>query len=83
MRLRLISVLIAAVLCLALCGCDSFTSNTAELLSPPDLSGDISPIAEAIASRNPEKASMLMQKHIDMLVKALEDQLSELKMKSK
>ena len=49
MRLRLISVLIAAVLCLALCGCDSFASNTAELLSPPELSGDISPIAEAIA----------------------------------
>lgn len=40
-------------------------------------------IAEAIANRNPEAASMLMQKHIDVLVKALEGQLSELKMKNK
>lgn len=49
MRLKLISVLLAAVLCMALCGCDMFATNTAELLSPPELSGDIVPIAEAIA----------------------------------
>ena len=49
MRLKLISVFLAAVLCLALCGCDMFATNTAELLSPPELSGDIAPIAAAIA----------------------------------
>lgn len=49
MKRRLLSAVIAAVLCFALCGCDVFTTNTAELLSPPELSGDISPIAEAIA----------------------------------
>ena len=49
MRFKLISVFLAAVLCLALCGCDMFATNTAELLSPPELSGDIVPIAEAIA----------------------------------
>lgn len=49
MKRRLISVIVAAVLCLILCGCDIFASDTAELLSPPELSGDISPIAVAIA----------------------------------
>ena len=49
MWLKLISVFLAAVLCLALCGCDMFATNTAELLSPPELSGDIAPIAAAIA----------------------------------
>lgn len=49
MKRRLISVLVAALLCFLLCGCDIFTSDTAELLSPPELSGDISPIANAIA----------------------------------
>lgn len=38
----------AAVLCFLLCGCDTFTTDTAELLSPPALSGDIAPIAAAI-----------------------------------
>lgn len=49
MKHRLISVILAAILCLTLCGCDILTSNTAELLSPPELSGDIAPIADAIA----------------------------------
>lgn len=49
MKRRLVSAVIAAIICFTLCGCDFFTSNTAELLSPPELSGDISPIAEAIA----------------------------------
>lgn len=31
-----------------LCGCDIFTADTAELLSPPALTGDMYPIAEAI-----------------------------------
>ena len=49
MKLKVISLLIAFSICFLLCGCDIFASDTAELLSPPELSGDISPIAEAIA----------------------------------
>lgn len=49
MKLKVISVLIAFAICFLLCGCDIFASDTAELLSPPELSGDISPIADAIA----------------------------------
>ena len=49
MKHRAIAVLCAVMLVFALCGCDIFTADTAELLSPPELSGDISPIAEAIS----------------------------------
>lgn len=49
MKLKVISMLIAFAICFLLCGCDIFASDTAELLSPPELSGDISPIADAIA----------------------------------
>ncbi len=41
---------VVVVLCIFLAGCDIFTADTAELLSPPALSGDISPIAEAITA---------------------------------
>lgn len=37
------------LLCVSLCGCRFFTADTAELLSPPELTGDMAPIAEAIA----------------------------------
>lgn len=41
-----------ALLCIlmsfVLCGCDFFAADTVELLSPPSLSGDLKPIAEAI-----------------------------------
>ena len=44
--------LASAVLCMALmlilCGCDLFTADTAELLSPPSLSGDLKYISQAI-----------------------------------
>lgn len=36
------------ILCFLLCGCDLLTSDTAKLLSPPSLSGDLKPIAKAI-----------------------------------
>lgn len=49
MKRRVITALCAVMLAFALCGCDIFTADTAELLSPPELSGDISPIADAIA----------------------------------
>lgn len=38
----------ALFLCLSLCGCDLLTADTAELLSPPELSGDLKPIYEAL-----------------------------------
>ena len=41
--------LLACFLCsLTLCGCDIFTADTAELLSPPALTGDLLPIDTAI-----------------------------------
>lgn len=49
MKRRAISAFLVLALCFLLCGCDIFTPDTAELLSPPELSGDISPIADAIA----------------------------------
>jgi hypothetical protein len=41
--------LLSAVMVLTLCGCDLFTADMAELLSPPALSGDLRQIAEAIS----------------------------------
>ena len=40
----------AVVISSFLCGCNVFSQDTAELLSPPGLSGDAAPIAEAISS---------------------------------
>lgn len=41
------SVLIL-MLIFCLCGCDFYTADTAELLSPPQLSGELAPIAEVL-----------------------------------
>lgn len=49
MKYKAISAFLAFALVFLLCGCDMFAADTAELLSPPKLSGDISPIADAIA----------------------------------
>ena len=49
MKFKAISAFLAFALVFLLCGCDIVTSDTAELLSPPELSGDISPIADAIS----------------------------------
>lgn len=47
--LRKILCFISVCLCaFSLCGCGLFTADTEELLSPPALSGDLEPIAEAI-----------------------------------
>ena len=43
-------VILSLFLCVSLCGCKMFTADTAELLSPPELTGDIAPIASAISA---------------------------------
>lgn len=45
---KIICIISSLILCLTLCGCDLFTADTAALLSPPALSGDMHPISEAI-----------------------------------
>ncbi len=47
---NLLSLIAVVVLILSLCGCDLFTADTAELLSPPSLSGDLKYISEAIST---------------------------------
>lgn len=49
---KVICVSLVFVLAFVLCGCDFFASETAELLSPPALSGELAPIAEAINKSN-------------------------------
>ena len=44
------AVVLSLLISLLFCGCELFTVDTAELLNTPKLSGDISPIAEAIAA---------------------------------
>ncbi len=48
----MIKKILCFALCLAmllsLCGCNFFTADTAELLSPPELTGDLYPISEAL-----------------------------------
>lgn len=41
-------MLCAAFLCVMLCGCDMFTVDTDQLLSPPELTGDMYPIQQAL-----------------------------------
>lgn len=48
MRLKTsIVILLAICICVAFCGCD-FAQNTDDMVSPPELTGDMSPIAEAL-----------------------------------
>ncbi|MBQ8740354.1 MAG: VCBS repeat-containing protein [Clostridia bacterium] len=42
-----IVILLAICICVAFCGCD-FAQNTDDMVSPPELTGDMSPIAEAL-----------------------------------
>lgn len=44
---KVILLLIAAVVCLSCCGCAYF-ENTDEMVSPPELTGEMSPIADAL-----------------------------------
>ena len=45
---RVAPILIAAMMLFNFCGCDIFTVNTDEFLSPPKLTGDMQPILEAL-----------------------------------
>lgn len=45
---KIIGILSVFLMLFSLCGCDLFTGDTAELLTPPSLSGDLAPIAVAI-----------------------------------
>lgn len=44
---RSIVMLLAICICVAFCGCD-FSRNTDDMVSPPELTGDMSPIADAL-----------------------------------
>lgn len=44
---RSIVILLAICICVAFCGCD-FAQNTDDMVSPPELTGDMSPIADAL-----------------------------------
>lgn len=46
--MRIIALVLSFVFCFLLSGCDLFITDTAELLMPPTLSGELRPIAEAI-----------------------------------
>lgn len=50
---RAVLIICCLWLTITLCGCDFITADTAELLSPPTLSGDIKPIAEVIKNTAP------------------------------
>ncbi len=45
---KIIGILLSILMLFSLCGCDLFAGDTAELLLPPSLSGDLAPIAVAI-----------------------------------
>jgi len=51
---KLICISVCLLLVLGLCGCDFVTADTAELLSPPSLSGDIKPISQVIEDTAPD-----------------------------
>ncbi len=44
---KIITAIIAMCICLCFCGC-AFIDNTEEMLSPPELTGEMSPIAKAL-----------------------------------
>lgn len=46
---KLLVITLSIIMIFTLCGCDFFATDTAELLSPPSLSGDLKDIAEAIS----------------------------------
>ena len=58
-RIKRLLAGMAVLLCLPLCGCSMLAGDTAELLSPPELSGDIAPIAAAIGAISPESSGGL------------------------
>lgn len=48
---RLFSLILAVAMLFNLCGCSVFTVDTNELLSPPELTGELAPIAEALSKK--------------------------------
>lgn len=46
---KLLILLVVTALCMSLCGCELFTTPTEELVSPPELTGDMYPISEALS----------------------------------
>lgn len=45
---KILVLFLCGLMMFLMCGCDLFASDAAELLSPPSLAGDLSPIADAI-----------------------------------
>lgn len=45
---KIICIIALLTMVLNLCGCELYTADTAELLNPPKLSGELSPIAEVL-----------------------------------
>ncbi len=45
---KILALLLTFALVFCLCGCDFYTMDTAKLLNPPELSGELAPIAEVI-----------------------------------
>ena len=48
MKIKFLAFLLTFALIFCLCGCDFYTMDTAKLLTPPELSGELAPIAEVI-----------------------------------
>ncbi len=48
MKRKIIALIAVLSLCFSLCGCDILTADTADLLSPPELSSDMLPISQVI-----------------------------------
>ena len=55
---RIIALLMCLLILFTLCGCDFVTADTAELLTPPELSGDIKPISQVIKNTAPNGYAM-------------------------
>lgn len=45
---RVLTLMLAIALCLTLCGCNMFVFDTDNILSPPELSGELKPIQQAL-----------------------------------
>lgn len=54
MRQKIICLSLCFMMIFTLCGCDFMTADTAELLSPPELSGDMHPISEVVEETAPD-----------------------------
>ena len=55
---KLFCLFFAACMCLCLCSCALFSSDTEELIAPPQLSGDMSPIKSALEKSAPKGYSL-------------------------